>query len=290
MAVADTKIRNTNIPPMGDRVRGLAIQGPVLQPLRERGIATLGIDERVAHSRWGDERSRTRLLFVVVSGAVGLQDQSLRAKAGQLVMIPGTANKQLQAFGRGVTAVWVHVVEQRAWQTLGGDGPSVHDYPHASLLLQLVEAMLAESVSGAPDAAASLGLLAQSLLHYVARPFRMHEPPHDQALRQQLTELWGEVAGSLDHPWTVAELSERVALSEGHFYREVRRLLGQRPMAILVRLRMERACALLQTTELTLDIIAEQLAYSSAYAFSHAFTQYLGVRPGRYRRQAFQDA
>ncbi|MHC4886433.1 MAG: helix-turn-helix transcriptional regulator [Planctomycetota bacterium] len=79
-------------------------------------------------------------------------------------------------------------------------------------------------------------------------------------------------------------MSEQLHLSEGHFHRLVKHLEGCTPLAKLQGIRMEQAMGLLRGTTLPLDAIAARIGYSTAYAFSNAFHNHTGIRPGRYRK------
>jgi AraC-like DNA-binding protein len=55
-------------------------------------------------------------------------------------------------------------------------------------------------------------------------------------------------------------------------------------MAYLTGWRLSHAADLLTTTDATLEAIARQVGYSSAFAFSAAFKRTRGVSPSRYRQ------
>jgi transcriptional regulator GlxA family with amidase domain len=58
------------------------------------------------------------------------------------------------------------------------------------------------------------------------------------------------------------------------------------PRQYLMRLRLERAQRLIGTTPFTLEAIAEQLGFSSAFHLSAAFKKRFGVPPAVWRRGA----
>lgn len=65
--------------------------------------------------------------------------------------------------------------------------------------------------------------------------------------------------------------------------RDFRTRLGVSPGQYRIGRRMERACALLQTTSRPIAAIADELGYHSAYEFSAQFRQWMGMPPSRYR-------
>jgi AraC-like DNA-binding protein len=86
------------------------------------------------------------------------------------------------------------------------------------------------------------------------------------------------------HPWTVASLAAAAGCSRAGLADRFTRLVGQAPMAYLTGWRLSHAADLLTTTDATLEAIARQVGYSSAFAFSAAFKRTRGVSPSRYRQ------
>lgn len=54
--------------------------------------------------------------------------------------------------------------------------------------------------------------------------------------------------------------------------------------ALRDKLRYERACQLLQSKDLSIEQVAEQLHYNEASAFTHAFSRWSGMSPNQYRK------
>ena len=85
-------------------------------------------------------------------------------------------------------------------------------------------------------------------------------------------------------PWTVASLAAEVGSSRAGLARRFTQLVGQAPVAYLASWRLSHAADLLTTTDATLDTIARQVGYSSAFAFSAAFKRARGISPRGYRQ------
>jgi AraC-like DNA-binding protein len=85
-------------------------------------------------------------------------------------------------------------------------------------------------------------------------------------------------------PWTVASLAKEVGLSRSVFAARFTRFVGEPPLAYLTRVRMQKAAALLREGA-TLAQASLRTGYGSEASFSHAFRQWAGVAPGRYRKQ-----
>jgi AraC family transcriptional regulator len=79
------------------------------------------------------------------------------------------------------------------------------------------------------------------------------------------------------------ELAEAGRVSAGHFSRLFQAEFRCGPARALELIRLARAAAMLQRSNLALDEIARQLGFSSAYHFSRRFSAVYGTPPGRFR-------
>jgi AraC-like DNA-binding protein len=134
------------------------------------------------------------------------------------------------------------------------------------ILARLLEVLLIEALRSTAGTAASPGLLrglADGRLAVAIR--RMHESPTE--------------------PWTVAQLAKEAALSRSAFFERFNRAVGVAPMEYLLAWRMALAKNLLRRNEGGVAKVAERVGYSSASAFSVAFTRYVGLPPARYARE-----
>ncbi len=87
----------------------------------------------------------------------------------------------------------------------------------------------------------------------------------------------------------VADLANAAGLSRAHFSREFRRVFGESPHAYLLTRRLERAAALLRTTDRSVAEICFSVGLQSLGSFTTSFTRTYGVSPTAYR-DAFPPA
>ena len=84
-------------------------------------------------------------------------------------------------------------------------------------------------------------------------------------------------------PLDVEDLARAAGLSKAHFSREFRRAFGESPHGYLLTRRLERAAALLRTTDRSVADICVSVGLASVGSFTSSFTRTYGVSPTVYR-------
>jgi AraC-like DNA-binding protein len=82
---------------------------------------------------------------------------------------------------------------------------------------------------------------------------------------------------------TVDDMARAAGLSRAHFSREFRRVFGESPHAYLLTRRLERAAALLRTTDRSVAEVCLDVGLQSIGSFTTSFTRTFGVSPTAYR-------
>lgn len=85
-------------------------------------------------------------------------------------------------------------------------------------------------------------------------------------------------------PLTVADLARAAHLSPSQFSREFRRAHGETPHQYLLTRRLERAAALLRTTDRSVAEICMAVGWRSVGSFTTSFRRVHGITPLAYRR------
>ncbi len=81
----------------------------------------------------------------------------------------------------------------------------------------------------------------------------------------------------------VEDLAAAAGLSRAHFSREFRRAFGETPHAYLLTRRLERAAALLRSSDRSVAEICFSVGLCSLGSFTTSFTRTYGVSPTAYR-------
>ncbi len=102
----------------------------------------------------------------------------------------------------------------------------------------------------------------------------------------QIGRAMGLIHGRPEHPWTVADLADAVAMSRSAFSARFTDLVGEPAMRYVTSHRMEVARSLLEGGGTTVAAVGRAVGYDSEAAFSRAFTRVIGVAPSRLRSRA----
>ena len=84
----------------------------------------------------------------------------------------------------------------------------------------------------------------------------------------------------------IAALATGAGYSREHFIRAFRAAYGQTPGRYRTRRRVERACELLRSANLTVTEICHLVGFTSLGTFSTRFAELTGMSPARYRAEA----
>jgi transcriptional regulator GlxA family with amidase domain len=92
------------------------------------------------------------------------------------------------------------------------------------------------------------------------------------------------VIAHLDQPMTVEDMAARAMLSPRSFARRFRSATGTTPVQWLLRQRVLHAQRLLETSDLSVDRVAEKCGFGTATALRAHFRRIVGTTPTAYRR------
>ncbi len=110
----------------------------------------------------------------------------------------------------------------------------------------------------------------------------LKEQQLDHQKDKRIENVLHEIHQELNKQWTLSQFADKACLSLSQFKTVFQHNMGMPPMQYLIKVRMEKALALLVHTDTPMAIIAEQVGYKDASTFGKRFTKYFGRPPKSY--------
>ena len=112
-------------------------------------------------------------------------------------------------------------------------------------------------------------------------------PVQQNLYLQRIHAVIGHVRENLDGDLSLAALAQVAGFSPFHFHRVFKTLTGETVNEIVLRLRLERAVALLRSTpQLSITDAAYECGFQSVAVFSRAFKRQYGLPASRWDRHS----
>ena len=211
-----------------------------------------------------------------------------RVQAGQAIAIlPGAAHAYGASGDNPWTIYWVHMAGAQAGRVarlLNVDGGRPLLNPGFDPALPpLYEAMIAQLARGYAsaillDASLTLGRLVARLALDAARP-----EGGGVSVSTRVERTLTLMEQNLDGQISVADLAERANMSPSHFAALFKRKTGFSVLDYFIRLKMQRAGYLLDSTTLSIKVIAAELGFEDPLYFSRRFRLVHNCSPSDYR-------
>jgi AraC-like DNA-binding protein len=206
---------------------------------------------------------------------------------GDALLLPASTP---HAYGAGDGAPWsiewAHFAgrEAPAWRTALGLASqdalvSVGAGQAAEIRLGRVHPHL-ERGHGLPDLLAAAAALRFSLAELVRR---RSISGSGASARHAVARSIERMRDRLDQPPQLAEIAAESGLSVSHYSTLFRQQTGLSPIDYFLRIRLQRAALLLDTTDMRVQEIGASLGYDDAYYFSRQFKRFMSRSPRAYR-------
>ena len=130
--------------------------------------------------------------------------------------------------------------------------------------------------------ALSMRLAFQKLVLYLTRLYAQRTTktlPENSGLAKSLEYLNRQLL----KPLNLSQLAQVSGMSTSHFRRQFRKAFGDSPINYLIRLRIRRACSLLEKGDLSITEIAFRCGFTDSNYFTRQFTKVMGSNPRQYR-------
>ena len=107
----------------------------------------------------------------------------------------------------------------------------------------------------------------------------------DDASLAQISGIVDYITSHVTESFSMAELSQRVGMSESQFSRYFRRATGNTFTDFVNRLRISRACQLLMETDRYISNVCYDCGFNNVANFNRRFLEIKGMTPKEFRRQ-----
>jgi AraC-like DNA-binding protein len=248
------------------------------------------------HARW-HHRERPEgspeLIFLWCfqgEGWLTLAGEMFPVHQGQAAVIPpATPHVYGADYASPWTIYWVHVVGPKVSEvqrllgarlrqpilTLGQD-------PGLVTLFEEMLSLLERGYSAQNLLGASL-CLAQAVARIALGPNRPNGAA--ETTEERIENVVSFMLGSLDRNLRIDELARHCNLSPSHFAALFRKRTGFSAIDFFLRLKMQRACRLLETSNMPIKEIAIRLGIEDPLYFSRSFHRIYACSPSEYRQQ-----
>ena len=136
-----------------------------------------------------------------------------------------------------------------------------------------------------PDAANSVARRLVVASHRSGGQAQFIERPLLERSESALAKLLGRLQADPAAPWTVRRMAREAGMSERTLARRFRDETGDSPLGWLTKTRVALARQLLETTDLSMERLADQAGLGSATNMRLHFTSIVGIPPNLYRKQ-----
>lgn len=226
------------------------------------------------------------LLTLGGEGEVQVGDRMARLQVGEWVLIPAgeplcyQLREQLSEPPSEWELVWLLLHKDSPWDAFASQSRLGCTSQQATLL-RTIENLYAEQERHQDPLLSAL--LVEQLGFYLRRLLQKGEGQRrGERLALRLELLLKE---ALAEPWDIARMAGALHLSERQLYRLCQQHFALAPMALLQRLRLQRAALLLASRADSVKLLAEQCGFRNEYHFSTAFKRQHGLAPSHYRHR-----
>ena len=225
--------------------RRTVTSSPGLDP--DAPIETVPVQTGAAAFQVGDPKAARNVVMLIGNAAFDSPDAAMLVP-----LLPPVVH--IKGEDRLATLVELVIGESRAQRPARDE-----------ILSRLLEVLFIEALRSSPGMSAAPGLVRGLSDDRIAVALRLiHQSP--------------------DRNWTVTELAAAAALSRSAFFARFDRTVGLAPIEYLSSWRMALGRDMLRREGGGVAEVARRLGYSSASAFSIAFSRHVGTPPGRYAR------
>lgn len=268
-------------------VRKLQAANPITQSLY---VTHIGYFPNAKHHyRARPKGSPEHILIYCVEGEgwIKIQDRLLELGKNQAAIIPAQTEHSYGALENGSWSIyWVHFSGKRIdiYQSIIGIELHIADTNMDNRLLLFEEMYQNLDLGYSPD---NLEYSSVCLHHFLASfkyasQFNLTKTVREEDVIQRSIRYMKDM---VEHEITLVQLASMAGYSVSRYSALFVNKTSYAPMKYFHNLRIQRACQLLQFSDLKVKEIAYRLHFYNQYHFSKIFTQTMEITPSEYRRR-----
>lgn len=180
----------------------------------------------------------------------------------------------------------------RLWPDHADQLERVQSLQSSTLVPQLIERLWSHAAAGRSEDAGRLycDALVTVLIAELMQSAQVAVRPHSGGLAGwQMRRVADYLDAHCANDIALADLAGLCGLSEDHFARAFRQSFGVPPYRYQLRLRLERAMALLRQPDLPVAMVATMVGFARPQGLTRLFLRELGITPLRFRRDVLRD-
>ena len=159
------------------------------------------------------------------------------------------------------------------------------EFPDSELLLQQVQNMLnARELTYANELKRESSLFL-FLSHLIEHQHHLHSTTdtYDYSYQVYVEHALEFIEHNYDKNIKIQDLASYIGINRSYLTNSFKKVLNTSPQLYLLNYRLDKACQLLKTTNLTITEISRMIGYEDSLAFSKLFKRYRGTSPKNYR-------
>lgn len=228
------------------------------------------------------------ILCLSGKGSVTLRRKTHKVEAGDAFLLPpGERHRYFADDTDPWSKVWVHFTGSQAADyrriLLGKNSSPVFHLRKMDMLVEAFEDIYRHVLGGYTDvellglSTACARFLGLCRLHQQAKEGR-HRDASERVVRTIQF-----MRANLHRQVSLKELAAAGGWSHSHFSAVFKAQTNTAPLVFFTRLRLQRACELLKTTDDSVTQVAAVMGYEDPFYFSRIFSQHQGLSPKEYR-------
>lgn len=230
------------------------------------------------------------ILITCISGkgSCTLADREWKLEPGDFLFLPPREHHIYSANPRSPwTIFWLHFRGLRAADHLENLGVSsaspIVSVDDPATIIEAFEDTFRHTTHGFNEAAMTGLSTAFGRLLGLAKVHQRTPGNRSHRAESRLLTVLSLMRNDLARSWTLDELAHESRLSIPHFTDLCRRQTGMPPLALLIRLRLQRAMDLLQQGNHNVAEAAAMVGYNDPFYFSRLFRKHMGMPPSECR-------